>query len=242
MRNHRPHRNSTNRTFVTVGMLLLLGTFPLGQPAMAQGRILDQGVLRVVVGGTEIAREEFTVTVGSAVAGGAGLRITATAFYPPRRTKITISPLVELGPDSMPRLVQFEATNGDDERILAQIGPRRLTIRRISSRGESAHEYPGAPRTMIVDDSVFALYAVPPGTASGTVRLVSPRRDVRADYDLTNRGVEETVVAGERMKLLHLVLTRGADVRHLWYDASGRLMKVEIPSRQLYAERVLPSD
>lgn len=242
MRNHRPHRNSTNRTFVTVGMLLLLGTFPLGQPAMAQGRILDQGVLRVVVGGTEIAREEFTVTVGSAVAGGAGLRITATAFYPPRRTKITISPLVELGPDSMPRLVQFEAANGDDERILAQIGPRRLTIRRISSRGESAHEYPGAPRTMIVDDSVFALYAVPPGTASGTVRLVSPRRDVRADYDLTNRGVEETVVAGERMKLLHLVLTRGADVRHLWYDASGRLMKVEIPSRQLYAERVLPSD
>lgn len=242
MRNHRPHRNSTNRTFVTVGMLLLLGTFPLGQPAMAQGRILDQGVLRVVVGGTEIAREEFTVTVGSAVAGGAGLRITATAFYPPRRTKITISPFVELGPDSMPRLVQFEATNGDHERILAQIGPRRLTIRRISSRGESAHEYPGAPRTMIVDDSVFALYAVPPGTASGTVRLVSPRRDVRADYDLTNRGVEETVVAGERMKLLHLVLTRGADVRHLWYDASGRLMKVEIPSRQLYAERVLPSD
>lgn len=242
MRNHRPHRNSTNRTFVTVGMLLLLGTFPLGQPAMAQGRILDQGVLRVVVGGTEIAREEFTVTVGSAVAGGAGLRITATAFYPPRRTKITISPFVELGPDSMPRLVQFEATNGDHERILAQIGPRRLTIRRISSRGESAHEYPGAPRTMIVDDSVFALYAVPPGTASGTVRLVSPRRDVRADYDLTNRGVEETVVAGERMKLLHLVLTRGADVRHLWYDASGRLMKVEIPSRRLYAERVLPSD
>ena len=242
MRNHRPHRNSTNRTFVTVGMLLLLGTFPLGQPAMAQGRILDQGVLRVVVGGTEIAREEFTVTVGSAVAGGAGLRITATAFYPPRRTKITISPLVELGPDSMPRLVQFEATNGDHERILAQIGPRRLTIRRISSRGESAHEYPGAPRTMIVDDSVFALYAVPPGTASGTVRLVSPRRDVRENYDLTNRGVEETVVAGERMKLLHLVLTRGADVRHLWYDASGRLMKVEIPSRRLYAERVLPSD
>ena len=242
MRNHRPHRNSTNRTFVTVGMLLLLGTFPLGQPAMAQGRILDQGVLRVVVGGTEIAREEFTVTVGSAVAGGAGLRITATAFYPPRRTKITISPFVELGPDSMPRLVQFEAANGDDERILAQIGPRRLTIRRISSRGESAHEYPGAPRTMIVDDSVFALYAVPPGTASGTVRLVSPRRDVRADYDLTNRGVEETVGAGERMKLLHPVLTRGADVRHLWYDASGRLMKVEIPSRQLYAERVLPSD
>ena len=218
MRNHRPHRNSTNRTFVTVGMLLLLGTFPLGQPAMAQGRILDQGVLRVVVGGTEIAREEFTVTVGSAVAGGAGLRITATAFYPPRRTKITISPFVELGPDSMPRLVQFEATNGDHERILAQIGPRRLTIRRISSRGESAHEYPGAPRTMIVDDSVFALYAVPPGTASGTVRLVSPRRDVRADYDLTNRGVEETVVAGERMKLLNLVVARGANVGHLWYD------------------------
>lgn len=241
MRNHHHHSHLANRVLVAAGMLLLLGTFPF-EPAMSQGRILDQGVLRVVAGGTEIAREEFTVTVGSTVAGGVGLRITATAFYPPRRTKITISPFVELGPDSMPRLVQYEATNGDDERILAQIGPRRLTIRRISSRGESAREYPGAPRTMIVDDSVFALYAVPPGTASGTVLLVSPRRDIRENYDLTNRGVEETVVAGERMELLHLVLTAGVDVRHLWYDDSGRLMKVEIPSRQLYAERVTPSD
>ena len=237
MRNHRPHCHSANRALAATGMFLVFQTFP-SEPAMAQGRILDQGVLRVVAGGTEIAREEFTITLGSAVAGGAGLRITATAFYPPRRTKITISPFVELGPDSMPRLVQYEATNGDDERVLAQIGPRRLTIRRISSRGESAREYPGAPRTMIVDDSVFSLYAVPPGTASGTVRLVSPRRDVREDYDLTNRGFEETVVAGQRMDLLHLVLTAGTDSRHLWYDDSGRLMKVEIPLRRLYAERV----
>lgn len=242
MRNRRLHCHSANRALVAAGMLLLLRTFPFGQPAMAQGRILDQGVLRVVAGGTEIAREEFTVTLGSAVAGGARLRITTTAFYPPRRTKITISPYVELGPDSMPRMVQYAATNGDDERILAQIGPRRLTIRRISSRGESAREYPGAPRTLIVDDSVFALYAVPPGTASGTVRLVSPRRDVREDYYLTNRGVEQTVVEGEWMELLHLVLTAGADVRHLWYDDSGRLMKVEIPSRQLYAERMTQSN
>ncbi len=150
--------------------------------------------------------------------------------------------MVELGADSLPRVVQFEASNGDDRRVLAQFGARRLTIRTISAEGESAREYPAAGRNLVVDDSVFSLYAVPPGTASGPVRLVSPRNDTRTDYQLTDRGTESTLVAGERLSLRHLVFTAGTDVRHVWYDAAGRLMKVEIPSRRLVAERVDESE
>ena len=244
MRNHSPfgRPRATLRCAQAAVALVLLRVLPLSQAALAQGRIIDEGVLRVVANRIEVARERFSVTQGGVVEGGAGLQITATAFYPPRRTRITISPFLTLGPDSLPRTIQFDATNGDDERIVARVARRRITISRISSRGESTREYPGAPRTMMVDDSVFALYAVPPGTAPGAVRLVSPRHDTHEDYQLEDHGFAQTMVDGQSLKLRHLILSAGVLQRHLWYDDLGRLMKVEIPSRNIYAERMLSAE
>ena len=71
--------------------------------------------------------------------------------------------------------------------------------------------------------------------------MVLPRQGWRTDYQLTNRGQEETAVQGILLPLLHLVLSTGTDVSHLWYDNDGRLMKVEIPARQLTAVRLLDS-
>jgi hypothetical protein len=207
----------------------------------AQTRTADEGILRVRIGATDVAREEFTILQGRAAGGGAGFRISATAFYPPRRTRVTLSPSVEFGSDSLPRLAQFGPRAGSDVTAVAQFGPRMLTLRWLDSGGESFREYPGVARNWVVDDSVASLYAVPPGTETGPVRLVSPWHGVRIDYQLTNRGNEETDVAGRRRVLLHLVLTREGDARHLWYDDGGRLMKVEIPARRLVAERVLES-
>ncbi|MCH7682078.1 MAG: hypothetical protein IIB35_00005, partial [Gemmatimonadetes bacterium] len=54
-------------------------------------------------------------------------------------------------------------------------------------------------------------------------------------------GLEETAVQGRLRELVHLVLSAGTDVRHLWYDTDGRLMKVEIPAQRLTAVRLLDS-
>ena len=217
--------------------LLVVAALCSNQVAWAQGPVIDQGVLRIRLGRTEVAREEFTLTRGS-IEGGAGLRITATAFYPPRRTRVTIRPTLELDADSQPRLVRFDAQNGGGVTVQAQIGPRRLAIQRLSSAGESWREYPVTTRVWVVDDSTFSLYAVPPGMAPGTVRLVSPRQDTQVEYELANRGLEETVVDGRRRRLLHLALTAGTDARHVWYDDEGRLMKVEVAALGLTAERI----
>ena len=148
--------------------------------------------------------------------------------------------MVELGLDSLPRSVQFEASSGDYLRILAQMGGRRLTIRKLLPGGETWREYPGVPRSLVVDDSLFALYAIPPGTAPGSVRLVAPRQDLRTDYQLINLGVQSVIVDGESLQLVHLVLSNTIESRHLWYDDLGRLMKVEIPRQRAYAERISP--
>lgn len=237
MRN-RPFPLRPKTPLPRLGMLLAVACVMVSTSATSQGRILDEGVLRVRIGRAEVAREEFSVTQGSSSEGRFGYRITATAFYPPRRTRVVIAPAVDLAADSQPRLVEFEARTTDAIRTIAQIGPRRLTIRRFWLGGENFIEHPSSPRAFVVDDSVFALYAVPPGLTPGEVLLVAPRTDIRVASQLDNLGRGETVVDGTRYLLLHLVLTAGTDTRHLWYDDEGRLMKVEIPSRGLSAERI----
>ncbi len=226
---------------VPIGVWFLSWVLLAPESVVAQGRTLDEGVLRVTIGGTEVAREEFSIVQGRSFDGGTGYRLLATAFYPPRRTRVTIPSSVELGPDSLPRLAQFGPITGRDLVTLAQFGPRRLTLQTRRSTGRTFREYPGVARNWVADDSLLSLYALPPGTAPGTVRLVSPRHGSRVDFILSDRGFEETVVGTRTRELRHLVLSDAADVRHLWYDAGGRLMKVEIPARRLVAVREVGS-
>lgn len=217
--------------------LALLFVMVAASPAAARAQLLDEASLLVRRGDVVLGREDFSVSRTSLSDGGVGFRLAVVASYPERRARITLRPLVELGADSLPRTVQMDVADGESRRILAEFGRRRITIRAISAEGESAREYPAAPRIMVGDDSLLALYALPPGTEPGPVRLVSPRHRTHTDFQLANRGLEESVVAGQTYLMLHLVLSAGRDERHLWYHEDGRLMKVEIPSRGVTAER-----
>lgn len=245
MRNHQIRRNAPALRFLRPSVpgwfLWVPATAAILAPQAlpAQSRNVDEGTLRIRIGATDVAREEFSILRGRSTTGGGGFRILATAFYPPRRTRVTMTDSVLLGPDSLPRLADFLPAQPNGVRTVTQFGPRILTQRMMEPGGESFREYPGVDRNWVVDDSMATLYAVPPGTHDGPVRLVS-RQGERSDFQLTNRGNEETDVAGRRRVLLHLVLTRGDDTRHLWYDG-GRLMKVEIPARRLVAERIFES-
>ena len=155
---------------------LLLGALVSAEAITAQGRASDQGTPRVRIGATYVAREEFSIWQGHSTSGGLCFRISATAFYPPHRTKVTISPAVELGPDSQPRLTQFPPMTRSNVRTVAQFGPRILILRRFWTSGESFREHSGVTRNWGVDDSVLALYAVPPAPRRGPCAWYCPDR------------------------------------------------------------------
>jgi hypothetical protein len=219
------------------GPFALLIAAIAGSPTGARAQLLDEATLLVRRGDIVLGREDFSVSRTNLSDGRVGFRVAVVASYPERRAGITLRPLVELGADSLPRTVQLDVANGGNRRILAEFGRRRITIRAISPQGESAREYPAVGRVMVVDDSVLALYALPPGTGAGPVRLVAPRQRAFADFQLANRGMEESAVAGETYLMLHLVLMSDTEERHLWYHEDGRLMKVEIPAQEVTAER-----
>lgn len=203
-----------------------------GHPGRLSAQVIDRGTLAVLRGQDTVGLERFTVT-----ATPRGFEITSTAFYPASRPAITIEGTLRIGLDSLPTVASIENIRGGTRRVMAQFDPRRMTFRRMSERGESAREFPGAARILVVFDSLLAFHAIPPGLAEGALTVVGPATDYRRTFRLADRGQETMSVAGVRVAARHLTLTADTDVRHLWYHEK-RLQRVELPDLGIVAVRL----
>ncbi len=134
----------------------------LAAPPALVAQASDASVLLIRAGEREVGSESFTV-----VADG-GLRITSKAVY-------TVRPAVELtasvdrrsGPSVAFQLERLVGSEG--AQVYAVQKRNRITIRRVGRGAEQATEIPGGPRTILLADSVFALYlqVIPYATESG---------------------------------------------------------------------------
>ncbi len=210
---------------------LLLGSMAAGR---AQGPLLDAGTFIISHRGTAVGRESFTLRSGRAGEPG-GYTLSSSATYLKGDAQATLSPVVEWGSDSLPLQVQFDVFGDGQSRVYLRFGPRRVSVRLVRPGGESARELPAAGNELVVDDSVFALHALPPGRAAA--QAIFARTGTRLAARLEDRGLDQTTLRGVVHRLRHLVLTVGQQERHLWYDERGRLMRVDIPALELTAER-----
>jgi hypothetical protein len=71
--------------------------------------------------------------------------------------------------------------------------------------------------------------------------VVVPRRNVQVTMRVQDKGAAPVDVGGRSLPATHLVLSEpGGASRDLWVDASGRVLKVAIPSRGVVAQRNEP--
>jgi hypothetical protein len=129
-------------------------------------------------------------------------------------------------------------TNGgaDPLRVAVTAGQRRITVRVASSAGESAHEHPGGAHAVVADERVLSLYALLAHVDPGPVTVYGPPPGGRRAGTLEDAGTEPAPDGGPPFR--RLVLRSGEDIVRIWLDDAGRLIRVEIPSRSLTAERV----
>ena len=184
---------------------------------------LDSGVFVVRQDTVEIARESFRLLAGRA----GGFTLTATTRYDRGRPVVVISPAVG-----------FTADPREPLRILGQLGRGRVTLRYLAHAIERAREFPAGAATVVLDDSVFALYQAAAWRPGITVTAIYPRGARRATLIARDLGVAATTVNRAPASLRHLVLSGGTNgAVHLWLSTDGRLLKVEIPDRRVVAER-----
>ena len=129
-------------------------------------------------------------------------------------------------------------TNGgaDPLRVAVTTGQRRITVRVASSAGETAREYPGGAQAVVADERVLSLYALLAHVDPGPVTVYGPPPGGRRAGTVEEAGTEPAPDAGSPLR--RLTLRSGEDIVRVWLDDGGRLIRVEIPSRSLTAERV----
>jgi len=154
-----------------------------------------------------------------------------------------LAPILEVSADTLPATLQYDV--GDPRqpvRILGELGRGRFTVRFVARATERAREFPLGGRAVVLDDSVFTLYVFAAWRAAAQPRQLTaivPRGLRREVVEIQDQGVAPTTLNHAPASLRHLTVTGGPNqVVHLWLDAAGRLMKIEIPSRRLSAERL----
>lgn len=222
-------------------LLLALAVLQAGTPP-----VLDEGTFLIRRDTAELGRESFRFAAGRLAGGGTGWTLATTARYDRTRPVVVLAPILEVGVDSLPVKLQYDVADPSAPlRILGQLGRGRFTVRLVAQAVERAREFPVRGPTVVLDDSVFALYVFAAWHAASVPQALTalfPRAARREALTVQEHGLEPTTVRGDPVTLRHVTLTGGQhELVHLWLDTAGRLLKVEIPSRALLVER-LPAD
>ena len=212
----------------------------------AAGTTMDEGVLVVRVDTLEVARESFRLSHGRLSRGEPGWTLATTIRYDRARPVIVLAPILEVNSDTMPATLQYDVADPrQPSRILGELGRGRFTVRLVARATERAREFPTGPRAVVLDDSVFAPYVFAAWRASSdpaSLTAIFPRGLRRQAVQIRDLGVASTSLNRDPARLRHITVGgEGQETVSLWLDDAGRLMKVEIPSRHLSAERLAGS-
>ena len=203
---------------------------------------LDEGTLVVREDTVEIAREALRLARARVGDGSTGWKLASTVRYDRARPVVVLAAILEIGADSLPASLEFSVAHPREPlRVLGQLVRGLFIVRLLGPRTERAREFPATPPVLVLDDSVFALYlpaawhARPQPVA---VTAIFPRHGRREALAVQDLGVQPTAVNRDPASLRHVTVNGGANrLVHLWLGPDGRLLKVEIPSRRLTAER-----
>jgi hypothetical protein len=123
-----------------------------------------------------------------------------------------------------------------------ELGLRRVARRYVatirSGSGEEQREFPAAMTTRILEPDVAHFYYFLRETTPGSVTpIIEPRSRRRLELT-TGTPVDEQISVGTTTVAARRVdYTSGEEQRTVWFDALGRVLRVQIPSTGYLAER-----
>jgi hypothetical protein len=221
---------------------LLAGALLLGAlPAASQTVTLDEGTFRILLDGTEVGMETFSIRQN-----GSGEDAVVIArgrvVLDAGRGGTEVQASVQLaGGGLRPAAYDMEVRGGDAQRINARVVGSRVSARISAAAGENMREYLVSDGAVLVDDGVAHHYYFIARRAAGsalTVPIMIPRGSRQVSAQVAVSGSEEVAIGNRRVPATHYtVQPAGGALAHVWADAQGRILKVEVPSRKYTAVR-----
>jgi hypothetical protein len=118
----------------------------------------------------------------------------------------------------------------------------RFLARIVSSRGEQLREFRAGPGSVLLDDGVVhhhhLLTPYLDQGSSVSMTVLNPRGTRQDRMTLSFVGEEEIRVGGLLVSGVRRYHLEGGELsRDIWFDAQGRILRLEIPAKGLIAER-----
>jgi hypothetical protein len=219
--------------------VLTVGAAGLLSAQAPSSRTLDRGSLTISINGQRAGREDFTIS-GTPGANGMEYLSKATVVMGDRRLNPSL--WADSTGAATRYLIETRGTSGAVERWMGGITRGRVSASITNARGPSEREYVVAEGAVILEDDVFhQFFFVAQRASSGSVPVVVPLRNRQLVLKVTNAGADKVTIGGASVDARHLIFTEpSGDAREVWVDASGRVLRVAIPSRNLVAVRDEP--
>lgn len=219
--------------------LLLSAVVTAVSGAAAQSEAEDAGTFQVFVGGREVGTEEFTIRQTGA---GTNAEVNAAgrvALSLPTGSLELLPRLRASGFQASPLAYEVAIGGSSPRKIVGTIGSGRFSAKIVTPSGEQLREYVASDGAVVLDEGVAHHYFfLARRMRNGSVPILIPRENRQVMATVSDRGEERVQVAGTTANLFHLVVQpRGGDERHVWVDALGRVIKVEIPAAEYRAVR-----
>jgi hypothetical protein len=203
----------------------------------AQGVVVDQGVFAVSYHGRPAGTEDFSIR-RAGLGPDDAMFANATVTLSRDGTSQQIRPLLRATPAGVAIEYQVEVGGAD----ALELGLRRVARRYVATirsvAGEEQREFPAATETRILEQDVAHFYYFLRETEPASVTpVIEPRARTRLQLT-AGPPVDETILIGSTSLAARRVdYTDGAEVRRVWFDALGRVLRVEIPATGYVAER-----
>ncbi len=217
-----------------VGALSVGGSSP--ETLHAQDVVLDEGRFTLFIEGREAGSESFEI---HRLGMGQSARIVATATVSLGGTEMR--PTLEASPDFRVTGYQNRVTGAREADLSVVLNGRRYVSRMSSAEGEVQREYRAAPRTTVLENRVSHQYyflAQFIDGGSGPMLALSPVDGEQARLEVVSTETEPFRLGDQQLDARHIRLQGGGELRELWIDDQGRVLRVEIPAIGFRAERL----
>jgi len=220
--------------------LLLVGTLMLAvAPTQAQVGASDEGTFEVLVGGRAAGTEQFQLQQSG---GGSGSQIISSGrvqLVVPTGTVDLATRLQTSGFQAIPVSYEVSVGGTSPRRMVCTIGGGRVTASIATPSGEQMREFIASSDAIVLDDGIaHHYYFLARRIRDGRIPIIIPRENRQVMATVRDAGFDQVTVDGAQVPLYHLeVQPDDGDLRHVWVDDLGRVIRVEVPARAYVAMR-----
>ena len=221
------------RAILTSALLLLPPAQLVGQSV-----VVDEGTFSIQLAGVDAGTEQFTIR--RAGIGDEATVIAQAVIHLDRGDGATeLRPLLRtLLPGGDLSDYQLKVSGAESAELSLWLDGRHYAARIRNAAGEEEREFLARPGTHLLEEGVAHHYYFLKDARDGSrVPVLEPRTRKQPQLVASAAGEEEIRVGTVRVRARRVTFSAGEDARTVWFDAQGRVLRVEIPGKGYLAQR-----